>query len=103
MPKKNVRTLERGLEQLSIGAEEWASVLLLASNEGWKPNRPSYFFLASDFQATEEEAQTLSQTVQRIWAKCEEEPFNPNLKPNVDLGILLSVGAFCINGAFVVR
>jgi hypothetical protein len=73
------------------------------SNWGWKPSRPSFFFLGDNFEVTEEEARSLASTIERIWDAAGKDPFDLKLKPKVDLSLLMTVGAFCLKGAFVVR
>jgi len=98
--RKAQKVLERGEEHLTIDAETWANVLLVASKWGWRASRPTYFFLASDFQVHDEEARTLASTIERIWEAASKDPFN--LRVSVDLSTLMDVGAFCLKGAFVV-
>jgi hypothetical protein len=103
MARRRNRLLERGSEQLSIDASVWAEILLLASRWAWKPTSPSYFLLAPNYEVTAEDARSLANAIERIWAAASEDPFNINLTPPVDLGLLLTVGAFCLRGSFVVR
>jgi hypothetical protein len=98
--RKAQKVLERGEEHLTIDAETWANVLLVASKWGWRPSRPTYFFLASDFQVNNEEARALASTIERIWEAVSKDPFNLHL--SVELSTLMNVGAFCLRGAFVV-
>jgi len=98
--RKAQKVLERGEEHLTIDVETWANVLLVASNWGWRASRPTYFFLASDFQVADEEARALASTIERIWEAASKDPFNLSL--SVELSTLMNVGAFCLKGAFVV-
>ena len=96
------KVLERGRDSLSIDAPVWADMLLLALNWGWKPSRPTFYFLGT-IDVTEDEARSLASTIERIWDAAGKDPFGLKLKPHCDLGLLLKVGAFCLHGAFNVR
>ncbi|MCZ6733453.1 MAG: hypothetical protein O7B27_13070, partial [Gammaproteobacteria bacterium] len=97
------KSLQRGEDCLSVDATVWANTLLLASNWGWKPDRPTYSFMAKYFEVTDKEATALAQTIDRIWSSAGDDPYALKLNPKVDLSLLMEIGAFCLEGAFVVR
>jgi hypothetical protein len=102
MPKRPtpIVQLERGQDMLVLKASVWAEVLLAASKWGWKPTRPTFYFLASNFEVQHEEAMSLAASVERIWAAMSE---NPELRIGAPIDKLLDVGAFCLKGPFVIR
>ena len=100
IPKK---TLQRQENRLTVTAPVWANTLLLATKWGWKPKRPSFHFLAQNFEVSESEAIALAQTIERIWDSASADPFGVKLDPPVDLALLMSIGSFCLGGAFIVR
>jgi len=103
MPTTSKRTLQRSTERLSVSAPVWANALLLASKWGWKPGRPTYFFLAPDFEVAETEALALAQVIERIWVAVSSDPFAVKLDPPMDLSLLMTIGSFSLGGAFIVR
>jgi hypothetical protein len=102
MPKRPTPKvlLERGQDRLALDAPVWAEVLLVASKWGWQPSRPTFYFLGSDVEVQPEEAKSLAGAVERIWNAMSE---NPDLRIGAPIDKLLSVGAFCLKGPFVIR
>jgi len=88
----------RGEEQLTLEASVWAEILLLASKSGWHPNRPTYYFLARNFEVQADEAASLASVIQHIWDTMSEDD---NFNPKVAIDKLMSVGAFCLKGPFI--
>ena len=98
--RKIQKILKRSEESLAIDAETWAKILFVASKWGWQPSRPTYFFLASDFEVNDEEARSLASTIERIWDAASKDPFNLDL--SVNLSRLMDVGSFCLQGSFMI-
>lgn len=101
MGRQSHRVLERGSERLTLGADVWASFLLLASKRGWRPERPTYFFLGDDCLVQDQEAAALAAIVEGVWDEAQGAPLK--LERPVALPTLLDIGAFCLKGGFVVR
>lgn len=96
-------TLERGQETLQLKSQVWTDIVLVASKWGWKPSCPTYFFLATDFEVSAEEANSLADTIRRIWDALSADPSGFKLQPVVNISVLMNVGAFCLKGGFVLR
>ena len=97
-----MKILERKDDCLEIDHEAWADVLLLASNWGWKPAQPTYFFLGTDVHVSEVDAHSLATAIDRVLAKALHDPIN-FYPVRADMGAVASVGEFCHSGAFTVR
>lgn len=97
------KTLRRGHTVVSLSASDWTNILLQASRSGWRPERPTYFFIASGFDVLEREALALARTIEDMWATASEDPFSTALEPTLELATLMEVGAFCLGGAFRVE
>jgi hypothetical protein len=108
MKRVPLKKLRRGSEEYKIQAELWANAILFASDYGWKPSCPAYFFLGSGIDVSEEDAAGLV----RAWDQLIDNTASYMIRRNIikeagktkmitmELGVLADLRNFCFGGPF---
>ena len=95
-------TLSRGADILELATPMWASILLLASEWRWQPQRLLHSFLASPTEMLEQDALDFASSISDIQHVALRNPLAV-FPTEVDMGVLYEVGEFCAEGGFQIR
>ena len=108
MKRVPLKKLRRGSQEYKIHPELWANAILFASDNGWKPSCPTYFFLGSWIDVSEGDAAGLV----RAWDHLIDNAATYMIRRKIvkqagevhviemELGVLSEIRNFCFGGAF---
>jgi hypothetical protein len=108
MKRVPLKKLRRGSQEYKIHPELWANAILFASDHGWKPSSPTYFFLGSGVDVSEEDAAGLV----RAWDHLIDNAATYIARRKIvqqagevhviemELGVLAEIRNFCFGGSF---
>jgi hypothetical protein len=94
-----IRVFCGAAERYEIHAEEWAEIILLAGDWGWKPEKLKTFYLATNVEVSQADAFSLAETGQKILDSALADPLS--VYPiRVNMAKLYEVTEFCRLGGF---
>jgi hypothetical protein len=108
MKRVPLKKLRRGSQEYKVHPETWSNALLLASDHGWRPSCPAYFFLGSGVDVSEADVAELV----RVWDHLIDNAPSLLIRRKIDkgggdiqlitmeLGVLAEIRNFCFGGPF---
>ena len=95
-----IKKLCRGDEGVEVHPETWAKILLFLTKCGWRPSVPSYYFLSSDYNVSEEDARSIAAAGQIVLEETLKDPLAAFSNIDFDMDKFAEIICFCENGAF---
>lgn len=94
--------MERADQYIELAPDEWANLVVLAEDYGWKPELKRVAYLAPDTQVSAIDAQRFVHALQDLIDAALADPFSVYpIRARMDL--VVEAEEFCSEGAFALR